>query len=56
MIKKAFKQVDAVGSATVIVGVVKNNTLNIANIGDSCLMVIRFKNNKPYCVLTTKEQ
>lgn len=57
ILEKAFKRVNAVGSATAMIGVLNSpNELSIANIGDSGFLVIRFKNGEPYCPYKSKEQ
>lgn len=52
---KAFAKVNAVGSATAMISILNKNELQIANIGDSGFLVIRFKNGEPYCPFKSKE-
>ena len=52
---KAFTRVSAVGSATAMIGILNNNELSVANIGDSGFILIRFKNGEPYCPYKSKE-
>lgn len=56
ILEKAFRKVNAVGSATALVAIQNRNELCIANIGDSGFLVIRFKQGEPYCPHKSKEQ
>ena len=56
ILEKAFSKVNAVGSATAMIAILNKNELQIANIGDSGFLVIRFKNGEPYCPHKSKEQ
>lgn len=52
----AYYNTKPIGSATALVGILNNRTLNIANIGDSGFLIVRFKNSEPYVMLKSKEQ
>lgn len=56
IMNKAFKRVNAVGSATAMIAMLNKNELTVSNIGDSGFLVIRFKNGEPYCPHKSKEQ
>lgn len=55
ILSKAFKRVNAVGSATALIAILNKKELNIANIGDSGFILIRFKNGEPFCPYKSKE-
>lgn len=55
IMNKAFKKVNAVGSATAMIGLLNKNELSVCNIGDSGFLVVRFKNGEPYCPYKSKE-
>ena len=55
VLEKAFRKVNAVGSATAMIAIQNQNELSIANIGDSGFLVIRFKGGEPYCPHKSKE-
>jgi len=58
MLKQAFKSITAFGSSTACVWTLKNQTLKIANLGDSTCMLIRFNidKNMSKVILKTEEQ
>lgn len=56
ILEKAFKKVNAVGSATALVAMLNKNELSVANIGDSGFLIVRFKKGEPYCPHKSKEQ
>lgn len=51
----AYYNTKPIGSATALVGILNNRTLNITNIGDSGFLIVRFKNDEPFVLLKSKE-
>ena len=56
ILEMAYSKVEAVGSATALIGVLNGPELTITNLGDSGFLVVRFKNGEPYCPYKSKEQ
>lgn len=52
---QSFQKVQAVGSSTACVAIRNQKELNIANLGDSGFVLIRFRNNEAYCAARSKE-
>lgn len=52
---QAFHKVSAVGSSTAMVGIRNQNEMNIANLGDSGFVLIRFRNGEAYTAARSKE-
>ena len=55
ILEKAFSKVTAVGSSTVMVAIRNQKEINIANLGDSGFVIIRFRNNEAYTYARSKE-
>ena len=56
VLEKAFRKVKSIGSATALIAILNQNSLSLANIGDSGFLIIRFKKGEPYCPHKSKEQ
>eukprot|EP00347_Sterkiella_histriomuscorum_P004556 403360013 len=56
ILEKAFHKVQAVGSSTALVGIRNQKEINIANLGDSGFVLIRFRNGEAYTAARSKEQ
>lgn len=55
MLEKAFAKVTAVGSSTALVAIRNQKTINIANLGDSGFILIRFRNGEAYAAKKSNE-
>lgn len=53
---QAFTKVKAVGSSTALVGIRNQKDMNIANLGDSGFVLIRFRNGEAFTAARSKEQ
>lgn len=56
ILQKAYAKVNAVGSATAMIAILNKHELQIANIGDSGFLVVRFKRGEPFVPHKSKEQ
>ena len=56
VLERAFEKVKAVGSATALIGIKNKKEINLANLGDSGFLLIRFKNGEAYTAAKSKEQ
>ena len=52
---QAFTKVSAVGSSTALVAIRNQKEINIANLGDSGFVLIRFRNGEAYTASRSKE-
>lgn len=52
---QAFAKVTAVGSSTAMIAIRNQKELNIANLGDSGFVLIRFRNGEAYTAARSKE-
>ena len=56
ILSQAFSKLQAVGSSTALVAIRNQREINIANLGDSGFVLIRFRNNEAYTAARSKEQ
>lgn len=52
---QAFSKVSAVGSSTAMIAIRNQKELNIANLGDSGFVLIRFRNGEAYTAARSRE-
>lgn len=56
ILNKGFTKVTAVGSSTALVAIRNQKSINIANLGDSGFILIRFRNGEAYSANRSQEQ
>jgi serine/threonine protein phosphatase PrpC len=56
ILKKAYKQVRAIGSSTAVVGLLSNNKLAVCNLGDSGFQLYRPSRDTLHLAHRSKEQ
>lgn len=56
ILNQAFKKVSAVGSSTALVAIRNQKSINIANLGDSGFILVRFRNGEAYGAKRSSEQ
>lgn len=56
ILAQSYHKVENVGSSTAMIAIRNQKEINIANLGDSGFVLIRFRNNEAYTAVRSKEQ